>query len=412
MINLKDNTYRALSVAALLGGTLCFGPSPDANAQTLSGPIPEFYEIPRFIDATGDGLADILYQTDTTVFIFPSAADVCPQGFILNFRYGCRAEWGVAGDLSIDGGADFSGDGLADAVKIRSILHPDIFPLTNSECPQWAEPHGSGCWRPWGLEGDVFEYLDADGDGTDDPMQFRPSEGKWYGLMSSGVCPSGWEPHLDGCVVQWGLPGDEPIGGFDLDSDGREDPTVRRGEFFYSRASSGTCPQYWSPHAEGCEIHWGLENDAVVVGDWYGDGKNRLSVISAGTSTIRPIGLTSLSTGGASHGTGQNLFAADLDGDGRTDMGYLGYSGHGEQRRLSLISFYPTSRKCPAAYPARFQGSSLSRCLLYVDTSTRLGQRPVDSTTPIDTALLGAFLDLLASPSDSNRNEGSDQGEK
>lgn len=65
----------------------------------------------------------------------------------------------------------------------------------------------------WGLIGDIPVGGDYDGAPTllDDPMVFRPSEGRWY--LKSSSCPNHMIPVGSGtCIRDWGISGDRPMG--------------------------------------------------------------------------------------------------------------------------------------------------------------------------------------------------------
>jgi hypothetical protein len=57
----------------------------------------------------------------------------------------------------------------------------------------------------WGLYGDVPVSLDFDGDGVNEIVAFRPGAAVWnFFPLSTASAPTS---------VQFGLPGDEPLGG-------------------------------------------------------------------------------------------------------------------------------------------------------------------------------------------------------
>ncbi len=161
---------------------------------------------------------------------------------------------------------------------------------------------------------------DFDGDGKSDISVFRPSNGFWYIMKSSGGFSS----------VQWGLATDRLAPG-DYDGDGKTDLAVYRRGFF---ASTGGDNNTWyilrsSDNAIRAR-EWGRNaifvNDAPVPADYDGDGKTDLAVYSfsdaipsAGSFRI----LQSLTDSGVIRQWGTNIdriVPADYDGDGKADL--------------------------------------------------------------------------------------------
>lgn len=70
----------------------------------------------------------------------------------------------------------------------------------------------------WGQDGDVPVAMDFDRDGKTDTAVFRPTNGAWYILNSSGAANT---------IVQFGTSEDKPVAA-DYDGDGRADIAVYR----------------------------------------------------------------------------------------------------------------------------------------------------------------------------------------
>jgi len=75
---------------------------------------------------------------------------------------------------------DVNKDGKADA----GILRP-----TNPQGPLWYVPYTGGGQLQlyFGVDGDAPVMADYDGDGTADPVIYRPSNALWYGLGQGGT---------------------------------------------------------------------------------------------------------------------------------------------------------------------------------------------------------------------------------
>jgi FG-GAP-like repeat/FG-GAP repeat len=144
--------------------------------------------------------------------------------------------------------------------------------------------------------------FDVDGDRRADPAVFRPSDGYWYTLPSTGGSP----------YQQWGLGGDRPVPG-DYDGDGKTDLAVWRpsdGNWYIVKSSNG------SPMIQG----WGQMGDLPLAGDYDGDRRNDFAVFrpAEGNWYIRQSSGGAIQQGwGAS---GDKPVAGDYDGDGRTDI--------------------------------------------------------------------------------------------
>jgi hypothetical protein len=161
---------------------------------------------------------------------------------------------------------------------------------------------------------------DFDGDGKSDISVFRPSNGFWYIMQSSGGYSS----------VQWGLAFDTLVPG-DYDGDGKTDLAVYRRGFF---ASTGGDNNTWyilrsSDNAIRAR-QWGriaiFVNDVPVPADYDGDSKTDLAVYSL-SDAIPSTGnfriLQSSTDSGVIRQWGTNIdrrVPADYDGDGKADL--------------------------------------------------------------------------------------------
>lgn len=123
---------------------------------------------------------------------------------------------------------------------------------------------GSVMTTEWGQAGDVPLLGDVDGDGFDDYVVWRPSNGKWYGMSNTG------EVVLD---YRWGTQGDIPLLG-DVDGDGYDDMVVWRPSNgrWYARSSKTFKTVLNRPHGGG----W--LNDVPLLGDLDGDGRDDIII--------------------------------------------------------------------------------------------------------------------------------------
>jgi hypothetical protein len=155
---------------------------------------------------------------------------------------------------------------------------------------------------------------DFDGDGKQDGVIYRPSDGSWYVLFSSTNF-STWTSY------QWGLPGDIPVPG-DFDGDGRTDLVVYRPSngVWYIRYSSTN----YNP-AAATGYQWGIPGDVPLIGDFDGDRRADLIVFrpSSGMWYIRfsSSGYSGATALGYQWGqSGDTPMAEDFDGDGIADL--------------------------------------------------------------------------------------------
>lgn len=229
----------------------------NVSASVLADPVTNDYD--------GDGRFDpaLWRPSDGRFYVYPSSRK-CPA-YMVQHGPGCEVQWGLPGDIALTG--DYDGDRRSDPVVWRQtsgILY--VLP-SSGDCPPSMTPHYNGCETQWGLPGDQPISGDFDRDNRSDAAVWRPSDGSFYVVPSSGHCTSRMEPFAHGCRVQWGLGGDVPVVG-DYDNDRYADPAVWRpiNATYYVLPSSNDCFRRMLPHGHGCELQYGEYNEIPIVG--------------------------------------------------------------------------------------------------------------------------------------------------
>ncbi|MGA7379572.1 MAG: choice-of-anchor tandem repeat GloVer-containing protein, partial [Terriglobales bacterium] len=141
---------------------------------------------------------------------------------------------------------DYFGEGKADYTVWRPS-DGTFFSLDSS---------GNQLTKGWGASTDVPLIGDYDGDGKTDYTVWRPSTGTFYVLQSSNGKQA---------TRGWGAKGDIPVPG-DYDGDGKTD-------FAVWRPSNATWYVLQSSNGKQATRGWGVSTDIPVPGDYDGDGK-------------------------------------------------------------------------------------------------------------------------------------------
>ena len=184
--------------------------------------------------------------------------------------------------------ADFDGDGRTDL----SVFRPSD--------GNWYQLRSTGGFRAtnWGIASDVIVPGDYDNDNKTDTAVFRG--GNWLILNSS---------NNTFVSAAWGLSSDTPVAG-DYDNDSKTDTAVFR---------SSNSTWYINKSAGGTQFTtWGQAGDVPIVGDFDGDGKADTTVYRAGQWLInKSTGGTQFTNWGQA---GDLLVPADYDGDNKDDL--------------------------------------------------------------------------------------------
>jgi hypothetical protein len=268
-------------------------------------------------DWDGDGISDVGVFRNGAWFVTNSSGLNGPGGFTGQ----TRITYGQTGDIPVAG--DFDGDGRSDAAFFRPSNA--VWYIQNSSGLTGASGYTGQTLVQYGATGDIPVAGDYDGDGVADLAVFRPSNGTWYILNSSGA--TGVGGFAGQTRLSFGVNGDIPTSG-DYDGDGLTDIAVFRpsNHTWYIKNSSGVTGV--GGFTGQTRLSYGATGDIPVSGDFDGDGLSDIAVFRPSNGFWYIVDSSGATGDGGVSGqireqwgaNGDVPVAGDFDGDGWSDF--------------------------------------------------------------------------------------------
>ncbi|MEO8700336.1 MAG: RHS repeat-associated core domain-containing protein [Kofleriaceae bacterium] len=296
-------------------------------------------------DFDGDGLQDLFTHLGDKLFVRHAKRTSAVPTWDLVATDMISGRWG---ERPLTAVGDFNGDGRDDVLSLRpcsdvctiggigytpAMMYYGRVGALTSQVAEVMYTH-TASWNRSGF----FWAADFDGDGradlatrTGNDVMVALSTGDGFARPTVWSGPSTWGVREATYIV-------------DYDGDGRADILTTRDRHIYVMRSTGTgftlLDLFWNVNATN------LSSDRMWVGDFNGDGKTDITArqsLGGGLATM----FVCLSTGTAFDCTesttpdsfGRKNFAADFDGDGRTDLLSVGIPlGHVDAQGITATA--------------------------------------------------------------------------